>query len=162
MPPPPIRFKRLPEVEPADLIALMNAPRVQRHLPLASGPFGPAECAAFVAEKERLWVEHGYGPWAFEVDGRFAGWGGLQPFGGDLDLGLVLRPAFWGLGRTLYARFVATAFNVLGAPSVIVLLPPSRLQVSGIQRLGFQPDGDVTIAGHPFRRYRLTAPLSET
>src|SRR5687767_7195624 len=68
-----IVFKRLSEVDPADLIALMNDPLVRRHMPLARGTFGPAECARFVAAKERLWAEHGYGPWAFVIDGEFAG-----------------------------------------------------------------------------------------
>jgi [ribosomal protein S5]-alanine N-acetyltransferase len=78
---PEIVLKRLPEVDPAELVALMNDPRVLRHMPLARGPFGPAECARFVAAKERLWAEHGYGPWAILVDGALAGWGGLQPDG---------------------------------------------------------------------------------
>ena len=32
-----IAFKRLPDVDPADLITLMNDPRVRRHMPLARG-----------------------------------------------------------------------------------------------------------------------------
>ncbi|MFN0178484.1 MAG: GNAT family N-acetyltransferase [Gemmatimonadales bacterium] len=153
-----IEFLRLSEVDPADLIALMNDPRVRRHLPLARGRFGPAECAGFVAAKERLWAEHGYGPWAVIIDGEFAGWGGLQPEGEDVDLGLVLRPKYWGCGRLLYERFVATAFAELRAPSVIILLPPSRARVSGIRRLGFRLDGEVELGGERFYRYRLGAP----
>jgi ribosomal-protein-alanine N-acetyltransferase len=153
-----IVFKRLSEVDPADLIALMNDPRVRRHLPLARARFDPAECTRFVAAKERLWAEHGYGPWAFIIGGEFAGWGGLQPEGGDVDLGLVLRPKFWGCGRLLYERFVATAFAELRTQSVIILLPPSRTRVSGIRRLGFRPDGDVELGGERFLRYRLAAP----
>ncbi len=152
-----IEFKRLPEVDPADLIALMNDPRVRRHMPLARGTFGPAECARFVAAKERLWAEHGYGPWAFVIGGAFAGWGGLQPEGSDVDLGLVLRPEFWGAGRALYERLVASAFEELRAPSVVILLPPSRVRVSGVLQLGFRPDGEVQVAGERFVRYRLVA-----
>jgi len=37
---------RLTEVDPADLIDLMNDPRVRRHIPLAVGNFGPEDCAA--------------------------------------------------------------------------------------------------------------------
>jgi hypothetical protein len=44
---PDIVFQRLPHVDLADLIALMNDPRVRRHLPLARGAFGPVECARF-------------------------------------------------------------------------------------------------------------------
>jgi ribosomal-protein-alanine N-acetyltransferase len=153
-----IVFKRLPEVDPADLIALMNDPRVRRRLPLARGMFGPAECAGFVAAKERLWAEHGYGPWAFLIDGEFAGWGGLQPEGDDVDLGLVLRPKYWGAGRVLYERLVADAFEQRRVPSVVILLPPSRVRVSGVLQLGFRPDGELQIAGERFLRYRLLAP----
>ena len=157
---PEIVLTRLPLIDPADLIALMNDPQVRRHLPLARGPFGSAECASFVAAKEGLWAEHGYGPWGFMVNGVFAGWGGLQPEGDDVDLGLVLRPAYWGLGRVLAARFVAIAFEDLRAESVVVLLPPSRVRVSGIGRLGFRRDGALDVAGTHFHRYRLWAPAA--
>ena len=157
---PDIALKRLPEVDPASLIALMNDPRVRRHMPLARGPFGPAECARFVAAKERLWAEHGYGPGAILVDGALAGWGGLQPEGDDVDLGLVLHPDHWGAGRAIYERMIAHAFGELRADSVIILLPPSRVRVSGVLRLGFRPDGEVLVGGERFVRYRLTAPLA--
>ena len=153
-----IVFKRLPEVDPADLMALMNDPLVRRHLPLARGAFGEAECAGFVAAKERIWTEHGYGPWAFVIDDEFAGWGGLQPEGEDVDLGLVLRPRHWGAGRALYERILAVAFSEMRLASVIILLPPSRVRVRGVLRLGFRPDGEMEIAGARFLRYRLVAP----
>lgn len=153
-----IEFRRLPEVDPADIIALMNDPLVRRHMPLARGEFGPAQCARFVAAKERLWAEHGYGPWAFVIDGEFAGWGGLQPEEGEVDLGLVLRPRHWGAGRAIYERLLAHAFDELRVASVIILLPPSRVRVSGVLQLGFQPDGEMEIGGERFVRYRLAAP----
>jgi GNAT superfamily N-acetyltransferase len=152
-----IVFKRLPEVDPADLMVLMNDPLVRRHMPLARGTFGPAECARFVAAKERLWTEHGYGPWAFVINGEFAGWGGLQPEGGEVDLGLVLRPKHWGVGRALYERLVAHAFGEMHLTSVVILLPPSRVRVSGVLQLGFRPDGELQVAGERFIRYRLLA-----
>lgn len=154
-----IAFKRLPEVDPADLIALMNDPLVRRHMPLARGTFGVAECALFVAAKERIWAEYGYGPLAFVIDGEFAGWGGLQPEGDDVDLGLVLRPRHWGAGRALYERLLAVAFGEMRLASVIILLPQSRVRVSGVLQLGFRPEGEMEIAGARFIRYRLGAPI---
>jgi RimJ/RimL family protein N-acetyltransferase len=151
-------FKRLSEVDKFAVIDLMNNPLVRRHMPLASGDFGATECDEFIAAKERLWEEHGYGPWAFVVDGEFVGWGGLQPEGGEVDLGLVLHPKHWGLGKTLYTEIISLAFGKLGFKSVTVLLPPTRTRVSGILTLGFKPDGEVEIAGERFIRYRLNAP----
>ena len=150
-----IEFKRLSEVDKADLIDLMNDPRVRRQMPLTTDNFSDVDCDGFVAAKEQLWVEHGYGPWAFVVDGRFAGWGGLQPEHDDVDLALVLHPHAWGLGKHIYDEIIRRAFGEMGFESVTILFPPSRTRIKGILRLGFQPDGDVEIGGERFIRYRL-------
>jgi RimJ/RimL family protein N-acetyltransferase len=152
-----LELRRLSAVAPADLIALMNHPRVRRHLPLARSEFGRAECAAFVANKEALWHEHGYGPWAFIIDGTFAGWGGLQPEGDDADVALVLHPRFWGHGKMVCDNVIARAFSELGLTSVTILLPPSRGRAHAVRRLGFTPDGETEILGERFLRYRLRA-----
>ena len=152
-----IAFTRLNEVDPGVIIELVNDPAVRRHLPLARGHFGPSECEKFVADKERIWEEHGYGPWAFVIDDEFIGWGGLQPEGDDVDAGLVLRPSYWGAGRVLYRRIITYAFGELGLDSVIALLPPSRKRVAGMQRLGFRRDGEAVLEDERFLRYRLTA-----
>lgn len=152
-----IVLTRLREIAPALIIELMNDSRVRRHLPLATGDFGPAECTAFVLSKEKMWTEHGYGPWAIVIDGNFAGWGGLQPEGSDVDVGLVLHPSHWGEGQHLYRRFIGYAFEKLGQDSVITLLPQSRRNVGAIFRLGFRRDGGMVLDGVRFRRYRLTS-----
>ncbi len=155
-----IAFKRLSDVDPRAIIELVNDPAVRRHLPLARGRFGPSECKSFVAAKERIWEANGYGPWAFVIGDEFIGWGGLQPEGDDVDVGLVLRPSHWGAGRVLFKRIISYAFGELGLGSVIALLPPSRKRVAGMQRLGFRRDGEVVLEDERYLRYRLTAPRS--
>jgi len=150
-----VRLVRLPDVEPASIIALMNDPDVRRHLPLAKGVFTAEDCARFVAAKERMWRDHGYGPWALVQDGEFIGWGGIQPEGDDADLGLVLRPSNWGVGRSLYRRFLSFAFDELQLESVIAMLPRTRTREGGLTRLGFVPDGEAEIGGERFARFRL-------
>ncbi len=150
-----IEFRRLTQVAIPDLVALFNHPAVRRHLPLARETFTPETCERFVAAKERFWTEHGYGPWAFFVEGDFAGWGGLQPEGGDADFGLVLHPLYWGLGRVLCEEILRRAFQEMGLESVIVLLPPSRTRIRALFRLGFRPDGEIELDGERFLRYRL-------
>ena len=152
-------FKRLSEVDKSAIIDLMNNPLVRRHMPLARVDFGPAECDEFIVAKERLWEDHGFGPWAFVIDGEFVGWGGLQPEGCEVDLGLVLHPKHWGLGKTLYKEIISLAFGRLGIKSVTVLLPLTRTRVSGVLMLGFKPDGEGEVAGERFIRYRLSAPV---
>ena len=73
-----IEFRRLRDIPPDAIIELINDPVVRRHLPLARGEFGISECTRFVATKERIWDEQGFGPWAFVLDGEFIGWGGFS------------------------------------------------------------------------------------
>jgi len=148
-------FKRLTEVEKSEIIELMNNSLVRRQMPLAAGSFGESECETFIAAKERLWEEHGYGPWAFVVDGQFVGWGGLQPENGEADLGLVLHPDHWGLGKTLYGEIIGRAFGEMGFQTVTTLLPPTRKRIKGLLRLGFQEDGQLVVGEKLFIRYRL-------
>ena len=72
-----LEFKRLAEIDPARIIALHTDPRVRQHMPLIGDGFDEAACRQWLEDKESLWREYGYGPWAFIVDGEFAGWGGL-------------------------------------------------------------------------------------
>lgn len=111
----------------------------------------------WVAGKERLWEQNGYGPWAFIIDGDFAGWAVYSLSRGDADLGLVLHPSYWGMGKTIYNEIIRRAFEGMGFESITILLPPARTRIKGILRLGFQLDGEIELHGERFIRYRLHA-----
>lgn len=149
-----IEFKRLTEVSKSSIIDLMNNPLVRRQMPLLSEYFDESACDKFVATKEKLWTDYGYGPWAFFVDGHFAGWGGLQPEHGEADLALVLHPKYWGIGKSLYKRIIDTAFNEMGLTTITVLFPNTRVRIKGLLRLGFIEDGNVKIGEQQFVRFR--------
>lgn len=150
-----IEFKRLPEINKSEIIELMNNSLVRRQMPLLKDNFGDRDCDEFIAAKERLWTDHGYGPWAFVVDGHFIGWGGLQPENGEADLGLVLHPKYWGIGKTIYKEIIDWAFGKMDFESVTALLPPTRTRIKGLLRLGFKIDGELEVGGERFIRYRL-------
>ena len=109
-----LEFKRLTEVDLADIISLNNNPDVLRQMPLASANFDLVKANEWVQQKDAQWQQHGYGPWAFVIDQHFAGWGGLQYEEGDADLALVLHPQFWGNGKAIYQEIVKRAFTMLG------------------------------------------------
>jgi hypothetical protein len=64
-------------------------------MPLFS-PFTPEEARDWIGGKDGQWVENGYGPWTFYIDGEFVGWGGFQREDDGANYGLVLFPEFWG------------------------------------------------------------------
>lgn len=127
-------------------------------MPLLKGGFTQIDSDRFIAAKERLWLKHGYGPWAFVAGSQLVGWGGLQPEQGDADLALVLHPNYWGIGRRLYEAIVTQAFDEKGFESITVRVPPTRTRVRGLIRLGFTADGEVEVEGCRFNRYRLSQP----
>ncbi|MBL1404356.1 MAG: hypothetical protein COC00_000090, partial [Rhizobiales bacterium] len=91
-----LSFVHLSDIEENQIIELMNNQKVGEQLPLLSNSFSVENCRDFLKEKQKIWDTHGYGPWAFLINGKFAGWGGLQPEHGDADFALVLHPKYWG------------------------------------------------------------------
>ena len=153
-----LEFKHLRDIDCSEIIALNTNPLVMRQMPLSDDKFGEDECRDWVEGKEQQWEQFGYGPWAFLIDGKFAGWGGFQCENGDPDLGLVLHPDYWGTGRMIYDEIIKHGFGDMGFESVTILFPPTRTRIKGILKLGFQPDGEVDLHGERFLRYRLYAP----
>lgn len=157
---PDIELVPLSSIPKQEIVDLMNIPDVGRLLPLLRGGFTMDQCTAFLAAKQAIWDEVGYGPYAFRVDGVFAGWGGLQPEQGEADFALILHPDFWGLGRQIFAAVRDDAFGRLNLPAMTILFPPNRKNARAITRAGFVEDGTVTVDGALFRRFRLTNPAA--
>lgn len=153
-----LQFVSLDEIPKQQLIDLMNNRAVARYLPLLTTTFTQDSCEAFLKAKRDLWKRHGFGPWAFLINGQFAGWGGLQPEEGEADFALVLHPDFWGWGLKIFRKIKHQAFEEMGLSSITALLPPERHNKKSIHRLGFIKDNELLIDSTPFVQYRLTAP----
>jgi RimJ/RimL family protein N-acetyltransferase len=133
---------------------LLTDPEVRRHMPLAGDNWDEAGAADWARGKDAQWEANGYGPWAIRVDGAFAGWGGFQREGDEADLGLVLLPAYWGHGADIFREMVRRG-RELSIANVTIMLPPSRVRLKGLVRLGFEPAGEVEHAGERFLKFRL-------
>nr|ELR5111250.1 GNAT family N-acetyltransferase [Providencia stuartii] len=151
-----LEFKRLIDIAPSDIAELNNHPEVLRHMPLGSPNFDIEKSQAWAKDKDSQWDIHGYGPWAFVIDGIFIGWGGLQKEGDDADLALVLHPKYWGMGKTIYKEIIRRTFDEMNLESITILLPLSRA-AKAVSRYGFQPDGTLVYDGICFQRFRLFA-----
>ncbi len=155
-----IRLIALEQIDKRKIIELMNNKLVGKQLPLLSGGFSADDCDNFLSAKKHLWDTHGYGPWAFLIEEEFAGWGGLQPESGEADFALVLHPNFWGWGRQILNKIKEQAFDLMNLDSFIILLPPSRPNSRAVTRFGFVADGELTISGETFLRFRLYNPAT--
>lgn len=153
-----IKLVHLYEINEKEIIALMTNEEVGKQLPLLTGEFTTEDCQAFIKAKKELWDTHGFGPWAFVINGKFAGWGGLQQEHGDADFALILHPNYWGWGRKIFNKVKDQAFNQMNIESITILFPPSRLNSKAITRLGFREEGKLIVNDETFIRFRLSNP----
>lgn len=156
-----IEFRRLPQVVPLDIIQLMNHPKVRAQMPLTKDNFDEDDCRKFIENKENLWRDYGFGPWAFYINNQFAGWGGVQPEAGEADLAMVLHPNFWGYGKQLLGHILRKAFGEIARESVVIFFPPTRTKVRSLYRIGFKKEKEVELYGERFILYRLNAADAE-
>ena len=151
-----IKLVKLNEIEEEKFLNLMNHDMVGKLMPLLKDGFSKEDCQNFLHAKQELWDEYGFGPWAFIINGEFAGWGGLQPEDGEADFALVLHPDFWGWGFKIFNKIKNLAFETMNIDSITILFPPSRTNIKAVTRFGFVKDGELDIAGENFIRLRLS------
>lgn len=150
-----LTFSRLSDVPVEEIAAHMSDPVLTAHMPLLQGDWDQQRTTDFVTMKEARWSKDGLGHWAFLADGAYVGWGGFQREGPDWDYGLVLKPSAFGLGMRITAQALAFARADARIPSVTFLLPPSRTKLGALTRLGATFEGDMTLDGARFRKFRL-------
>ena len=150
-----IAFTRLPDIDPAEIVAHMSAPRVAEHMPLLTSRWDETTVADFVAAKEACWSRDGLGHWAILSDNTYVGWGGFQKEGDEWDFGLVLKPESFGLGARILRKAIDFAIENERIPFITFLLPPSRRNLGALKRLGAEFIGEIDYDGATFLKYRL-------
>ncbi len=149
------------------LFALMNAdPIVMDYFPAL---LTSEESDELAQRMETLIAEKGWGFWALEVRGQFAGFVGLNepgyplPFSPCVEVGWRLAQEFWGYGYATEAANVALkfAFETLGLTEVVAFTAVSNVRSQAVmQRLKMRNTGEnfehprVPI-GHPLREHVL-------
>jgi ribosomal-protein-alanine N-acetyltransferase len=100
--------------------AMCADPLVMAHFP---NPLSRAESDATASRVRAHFAEHGYGLWAVDVDGVFAGWTGLQwsevTGTRELEVGWRFARAYWGRGLATEAAQTALSYGLRLVPSVV-------------------------------------------
>lgn len=143
--------------------AEMNAdPEVMRHFPR---PLTFSESKRFLERSRALIEERGWGFWAVDVEGAFAGFVGLaRPsftahFTPAVEIAWRLRREYWGRGIAFRASRMAEdyAFSALKLPQLVSFTAVGNLKSRSLmERLGFQRKEDEDFM-HP--RVPLDSPI---
>ena len=132
--------------EDRDPFAALNASgRVMRYFPTT---MTRAESDAFADRIAAHFDEHGYGLWAVEVGGTFAGFTGLSwqdglPFSPALEVGWRLAEAFWGHGYATEAARAALEVGLEVQDSVVSMSAVTNTPSWHVmERLGMRREGE--------------------
>lgn len=150
-----VHYGPLPDVPAEALLEVLNDARIARHMPLW-GEFTPEGVREWALAKASLDVPDGLGPQAVYVDGRFAGWAGIQPEDFGPDFAVVLAPWAWGAGALVAEQLLARA-AAAGLPEVFIALPPTRHADRVVGRLGFTRVADDVDGFVVYRRILASA-----
>jgi [ribosomal protein S5]-alanine N-acetyltransferase len=122
---------------------LWGDPRVSS---LIGGPFGLDEVGVRLRREMEMRISRGvqYWPVFFLPDGEFVGCAGLRPYGGDegvFEMGVHLRPEYWGLGlgREAGRAVISFALETLGVQGIFAgHHPKNEASEQLLKKLGFR------------------------
>jgi RimJ/RimL family protein N-acetyltransferase len=109
-------LRRLAPKDRDSYVALNRDRGVRKYFP---GLLTPEESLGEMTHIEQHWDAHGFGPWALDVRGEFAGILGLMrvpsemPFAPAVELLFRLVPHFWGQGLATEGSVAALKFGFL-------------------------------------------------
>lgn len=149
--------------EDREPFAVLNAsPVVMEQFP---APLTREDSDAFADRIDSHFDEHGYGLWAVEVDGAFAGFTGLMwqhglPFSPALEVGWRLSDRFWGHGYATEAARAALEVGLEVEDSVVsVTAVTNERSWHVMERLGMRREGEFdhprVADGSPLKRHYL-------
>ena len=133
-------------------------------------PLTRMESEDAMVRMQAILEQRGWGIWAVEVDGEFAGMVGLNeprwrlPFSPCTEVSWRLRKEFWGRGIAYAAasQAIEQGFAKIGLNEIVAFTTPQNLRsIRLMERLGFDRDNEgdfdhpVAPEGHPLRRHVL-------
>lgn len=162
---PRLRLRRWTDDDFEPLAAMCADPRVMEFFPSV---LSRQDTEAMWERIHDHFARYGFGPWAMEVEGNFAGALGLTwiPFETHftpcVEIGYRLRSEFWGRGLATEAAHAALryGFERLGLPEIVAFTVPANKRSRRVMEkigLAFSEEFDhPRIAqGHPMRRHVL-------
>ena len=163
---PRLRLRRWIDDDFEPLVAMCADPRVMEFSPSI---LSRADTEAMWKRIHEHFARYGFGPWAMEVGGKFAGTLGLDwisrfetHFTPCVEIGYRLRPEFWGRGLATEAGQAALryGFESLGLREIVAFtIPANKRSRRVMEKIGLvfseEFDHPFIAEGHPMRRQVL-------
>lgn len=124
-----IKFLRFNQVDPKDLMAVINESSLRTHL-VDHPNFDAASTQQWIEGKLQTDAAPGCRARVVFIDGVLAGWCGIQPDDNGVELAIVISKKFWGFGIPIFKALMNWA-KELGHTEVLFHLLESRPEYKG-------------------------------
>lgn len=148
-----LTFSALDTPAHKEWLNLLNSESVRKHL-LKHPIFDEGTLKDWLQDKIAQDRKPGCRLRAVQLEGKLAGWCGIQKESGGYEVALVLSPKYWGRGREILEVIVSWA-REMGHQQLLAHLPQTRPQAKALARLFGDPIGVNTIQNHRFNTYRI-------
>ncbi|MBF5057380.1 hypothetical protein Y5W_02674 [Alcanivorax sp. 521-1] len=142
----------LTRVDSEDLLAVLNEAPLRKHL-VDHACFDGDSVQEWVSEKRRLDALPGCRVRGILVDGKLAGWCGIQPDDHGFELAIVLSQRAWGLGIAVFRILMGWA-SEFGHEEVVFHLLGSRPEYRSLARMARKVHRS-ELLGRRFTTYHL-------
>ena len=104
----PIEYRAINQVDPEQLLSLLNKERVRSHL-MRHPRFDRESLQKWLNDKLEMDSTPGCRVQAIVVEGQCVGWCGIQRGTSEYEIAVVLDDSHWGLGRRIFRHLMAWA-----------------------------------------------------
>ena len=146
----PMKFIPFCEVRAEDFLPLVNDETLRKHL-IDHPPFELATVRRWMEEKMAIDALPGCRVRAVLIDGRLAGWCGLQPDEEGVEIAIVIARAGWGRGLAIFNEMMGWARS-MGHQEVVFHLLGTRPLYKSLARRATRVTKR-TLSGNPFTTY---------
>lgn len=149
----PIEYRALNQIDPDQLLSLLNKERVRSHL-MKHQLFDRESLQSWLKGKIEMDATRGCRVRAIVVDDQCVGWCGLQHDNGEYEIAVVLDDSHWGLGRKIFRDLMAWAKD-LGHQTVSIHFFHTRPEYKFLRKIA-RSVHESHIMDNKFTTYRLS------
>ena len=145
-----MKFIPFGEVRAEDFLPLVNDETLRKHL-IDHPPFELDTVRRWMEEKMAIDALPGCRVRAVLIDGRLAGWGGVEPEEEGIEIAIVIARAGWRRGLDIFNEMMGWARS-MGHQEVVFHLLGTRPLYKSLARRATRVK-KTTQSGHPFTTY---------
>lgn len=150
-----IEYTSLQDLDQSELLSVLNTEKIRKHL-VAHNQFSEESLAIWVADKMTVNSTKGCKVRGIRLNGRVAGWCGIQFENESYELAIVLNEEFWGIGTSVFKDMMVWASEFRHSHVVLHLLS-TRSEYKFLRKMASRVFKS-TMFGQNYTSYELRVP----